>query len=298
MRAILIDWLIEISDEYKLKEVTLFTAIGLVDRSLALGKFLKRDAYLERGRNEVVVDRDSLQLLGCACMMIACKMMQGKSMSPQEFAYISGGTYEEEEVVEMELDVCSTLRFHLNIMTPYHFVDRLLRASHVSSDCPMDWYGMYGSNGNSGDGGMSVTTKADRLRSLVLYLLEIASLYFNYVPLKPSLVASAALYLARATLRIKDASTQSFTDSDDEDDGVSDDDDEDEDDMGYWGKTLQYYTGYDVDDLRELVLHLHKAQFQSEDSDQKSVYKKYGRKEHHEVANQTVLLVSDLGFPE
>ena len=59
MRAILVDWLVEVAEEYKLKQVTLFTSINYVDRCLALFQ----------------VTRHRLQLLGCACMLLASKML-------------------------------------------------------------------------------------------------------------------------------------------------------------------------------------------------------------------------------
>ncbi|KAL2520004.1 Cyclin-A1-1 [Forsythia ovata] len=55
MRAILIDWLVEVTEEYRLVPETLYLTVNYIDR------------YLSGN----VMDRQRLQLLGVACMMIA-----------------------------------------------------------------------------------------------------------------------------------------------------------------------------------------------------------------------------------
>ena len=55
MRAILIDWLVEVAEEYRLVPDTLYLTVNYIDRYLS-------------GNS---MDRQRLQLLGVACMMIA-----------------------------------------------------------------------------------------------------------------------------------------------------------------------------------------------------------------------------------
>jgi len=55
MRSILVDWLIEVSEEYKLNTETIFLAVNYIDRFLS---------YMS-------VQRARLQLVGTACMFIA-----------------------------------------------------------------------------------------------------------------------------------------------------------------------------------------------------------------------------------
>ena len=57
MRAILVDWLVEVAQEYKLHSETLFQAVGLVDRYLSV----------------TPVTRNHLQLVGVSCMLLASK---------------------------------------------------------------------------------------------------------------------------------------------------------------------------------------------------------------------------------
>ena len=55
MRSILIDWLFEVSTEFKLCSETVFLTVSLIDRFLSL----------------MHVTRSKLQLVGVACMLIA-----------------------------------------------------------------------------------------------------------------------------------------------------------------------------------------------------------------------------------
>jgi len=55
MRSILVDWLVEVADEYKLHRETLFLAVDFVDRFLSV----------------MAVQRQKLQLVGAAAMFIA-----------------------------------------------------------------------------------------------------------------------------------------------------------------------------------------------------------------------------------
>lgn len=55
MRAILVDWLVEVSEEYKLLSDTLYLTINYIDRFLSVN----------------ALNRQKLQLLGVSSMLIA-----------------------------------------------------------------------------------------------------------------------------------------------------------------------------------------------------------------------------------
>ena len=55
MRAVLVDWLVEVADEFKLQAETLYLAVSYVDRFLTVN----------------VVTRDKLQLLGVTALRVA-----------------------------------------------------------------------------------------------------------------------------------------------------------------------------------------------------------------------------------
>ncbi|RLN94701.1 hypothetical protein BBJ28_00007732 [Nothophytophthora sp. Chile5] len=72
MRTILIDWLVEVGEEYDLDSQTFHKAIK--------------------------INRKQFQLLGCACMMVAAKFEEVYGPNVEEFVYISDQTYTAEEV--------------------------------------------------------------------------------------------------------------------------------------------------------------------------------------------------------
>jgi len=55
MRAVLVDWLVEVAEEFKVHAETLHLAVSYVDRFLTMN----------------VVTRDKLQLLGVTAMLVA-----------------------------------------------------------------------------------------------------------------------------------------------------------------------------------------------------------------------------------
>jgi cyclin B len=57
MRALLVDWMVEVQENFELNHETLYLAVKIVD------------LYLSK----VIVNKESLQLLGCASLFIACK---------------------------------------------------------------------------------------------------------------------------------------------------------------------------------------------------------------------------------
>ncbi|MBA0595799.1 hypothetical protein Gorai_012654, partial [Gossypium raimondii] len=77
MRSILIDWLVEVAEEYRLVQDTLYLTVSYIDR------------YLSGN----TMNRQRLQLLGVACMMIASKYEEICAPQVEEFCYITDNTY-------------------------------------------------------------------------------------------------------------------------------------------------------------------------------------------------------------
>ncbi len=113
MRSILVDWLIEVAEEYNLSSQTLFLTINYIDRMLS----------------KVAVSRVKLQLIGVTCMLIACKYEEMYPPTVDDFVFISDSTYKREEVLEMEALLLTALHFNLTVTTPSEF---LIRYAHLS----------------------------------------------------------------------------------------------------------------------------------------------------------------------
>ncbi|KAI9127804.1 hypothetical protein K1719_000797 [Acacia pycnantha] len=113
MRAILIDWLIEVHYKFELMEETLYLALNLIDR------FLERQAVI----------RKKLQLVGVTAMLIACKYEEVSVPTVEDFILITDKAYKREEVLNMEKLMMNTLQFNLCVPTPYVFMRRFLKAA-------------------------------------------------------------------------------------------------------------------------------------------------------------------------
>ncbi|DBA05035.1 TPA: hypothetical protein N0F65_000723 [Lagenidium giganteum] len=108
MRTILVDWLVEVGEEYELDSQTFHKAVNLVDRCLMKFK----------------INRKQFQLLGCACMMIAAKFEEVYGPNVDEFVYISDQTYTAEEMLQMETKVLHALEYRVASTTCYCFMIR------------------------------------------------------------------------------------------------------------------------------------------------------------------------------
>ncbi|XP_064990865.1 cyclin-A2-1-like isoform X1 [Musa acuminata AAA Group] len=163
MRGILIDWLVEVSEEYKLVPDTLYLTVYMIDQ------FLSQN-YIERQR---------LQLLGITCMLIASKYEEICTPRVEQFCLITDNTYTkaEEQVLKMESQVLSYLGFQLSVPTTKTFLRRFLRAAHASNKAPTLTLGY-----------------------LANYLAELTLLEYSFIKFLPSVIAASAVFLARWTL--------------------------------------------------------------------------------------------------
>lgn len=113
MRAILIDWLIEVHYKFELMDETLFLTINLIDR------FLECETVL----------RKKLQLVGLTALLLACKYEEVSVPIVEDLVLISDKAYTREEVLDMERLMVNTLQFKLSVPTPYVFMKRFLKAA-------------------------------------------------------------------------------------------------------------------------------------------------------------------------
>jgi len=107
MRGILVDWLVEVKQEFNLREETLALNVALVDRYLSTTL-----VSLQRGR---------LQLLGLAALLIAAKFHEIYPPELADYAGIADNIYPREDIVAVESAVLNTLGFDVSILTLYDF---------------------------------------------------------------------------------------------------------------------------------------------------------------------------------
>jgi len=107
MRAILIDWLVEVHLKFKLVPETLFLTVNLIDR------YLEKNAIL----------RTKLQLVGVTAMQIASKYEEIYAPETRDFVYITDQAYNKEEILSMENEMLATFSFNITTPSSFRFLE-------------------------------------------------------------------------------------------------------------------------------------------------------------------------------
>ncbi|XP_062211788.1 cyclin-A3-1-like isoform X2 [Phragmites australis] len=162
MRAILVDWLVEVAEEYKLVSDTLYLTVSYIDR------FLSANA----------LNRQKLQLLGVSAMLIASKYEEISPPNVEDFCYITDNTYTKQEVVKMESDILNLLKFEMGNPTTKTFLRMFIRSAQEDNKKYLSL----------------------SLEFLGSYLSELSLLDYGLLRFLPSLVAASVVFVARLTL--------------------------------------------------------------------------------------------------
>ena len=113
MRAILVDWIIEVHLRFKMLPETLFLTVNLIDR------------YLEKRQ----IMRTRLQLLAVAALLIASKYEEIYVPEISDFVFITDKAYTKEEILEMESSILRTLEFNITVPSSYRFLQRFCKVA-------------------------------------------------------------------------------------------------------------------------------------------------------------------------
>ncbi|XP_060612134.2 G2/mitotic-specific cyclin-B3 [Anolis sagrei] len=221
MRAILVDWMVEVQENFELTHETLYLAIKLMDHYLV----------------KVPVMRDQLQLIGSTTILIASKFEERCPPCVDDFLYICDDAYKREELLTTEVSILQTLQFDINIPIAYRFLRRFAKCVHASMET----------------------------LTLARFLCELTLQDYNFVQERASCLAASCLLLA---LRMKK--------------------------LGGWSPTLEYYSGYKVEDLRLLVKRVNFMLTYSHDQRLKAVRSKYSHRVFFEVAKMAPMDMMEL----
>ncbi|XP_053699735.1 G1/S-specific cyclin-E2 [Synchiropus splendidus] len=103
MRAILLDWLLEVSEVYCLHRQTAYLAQDFFDRFM----MTQHD-----------VSKDLLQLIGITALFIAAKIEEIYPPKIFEFSYVTDGACDVWDIQQMELHIMKALNWNLSPETP------------------------------------------------------------------------------------------------------------------------------------------------------------------------------------
>ena len=113
MRAILVDWLVEVQESFELNHETLYTAVKILD------------LYMSK----VVVDKRDLQLVGATACLIACKIDERIPPCLDDFVYVCDDAYTRTQIKAKEREVLECVGFDVGYPLSYRFVRRYGRVS-------------------------------------------------------------------------------------------------------------------------------------------------------------------------
>ena len=106
MRRILVDWIIEVAEEYKLVPETLFLSVAYTDMCL----------------QQLPISRSKLQLLGITCVFIAAKYEEIYAPQIEELCFITDNSYDRSQIIEMERIILKCLDFSVTLTTTKTFL--------------------------------------------------------------------------------------------------------------------------------------------------------------------------------
>lgn len=112
MRAVLLDWLVQVHARFTLLPETLFLSVNYIDRFLSAK----------------VVSLAKLQLVGATALFLAAKYEEVNCPSILEIVYMVDNGYSVEEILKAERFMLSMLAFELGWPGPMSFLRRISKA--------------------------------------------------------------------------------------------------------------------------------------------------------------------------
>ncbi|XP_053731256.1 G2/mitotic-specific cyclin-B1-like [Synchiropus splendidus] len=118
MRAILIDWLVQVGMKFRLLQETMYMTVGLIDRFL----------------QEHPVPKKQLQLVGVTAMFLASKYEEMYPPEIGDFAYVTDRAYTTAQIRETEMSLLRVLKFQLGRPLPLQFLRRASKIYEVTAE--------------------------------------------------------------------------------------------------------------------------------------------------------------------
>ncbi|XP_057200630.1 G1/S-specific cyclin-E1 [Triplophysa rosa] len=119
MREILLDWLMEVCEVYKLHRETFHLGQDYFDR------------FMSTQEN---VLKMTLQLIGISCLFIAAKMEEIYPPKVHQFAYVTDGACLEDDILNMEIIIMKELNWSLSPLTPVAWLNIYMQMAYLKED--------------------------------------------------------------------------------------------------------------------------------------------------------------------
>lgn len=174
MRAMLIDWIVQVLDSSRLSRRTLFLAVNIIDRCLSC----------------MEVDRSTLQLLGGSAFLVAAKVEEIYPPEVATLVYLCDGAYTTDQFLDMECMILQKLDFCVDGPTVEHFLPQFIKVGLSGCMGPEDPILSHGL------ASFASLWHYPCRNEVAWYLAELALLDNHMSQYPPSQVSASVLYLA------------------------------------------------------------------------------------------------------
>jgi hypothetical protein len=143
MRSILIDWIIDVVNNFNYKDETLYNTIYIIDNYLS----------------KKIIERKNFQLLGITSLLIASKLNEIYTRKIEDYSFITNNSYSLDDIKHMEEDIAKTLNFNFLAPSCLSFYEIISKKFGISDDINKYNFGQF---------------------LMQTFLMDFHSLYFSY----------------------------------------------------------------------------------------------------------------------
>jgi len=143
MRSILIDWIIDVVNNFNYKDETIYTTIYIID------------SYLSKK----IIERKNFQLLGITSLLIASKFNEIYIRKIEDYSFITNYSYSLDDIKHMEEEIAKTLNFNFLVPSCLSFYEIIAKKFGISDDINKYNFGQF---------------------LMQTFLMDFHSLYFSY----------------------------------------------------------------------------------------------------------------------
>jgi len=175
-RSATVDWMCQVGEACKLGNLTIHTAIGFLDMFLDV----------------LPVDGSRLRLVGAATILIAAKIEEQEPNVPRvsTLSAYCGAASTPSFIPKVETLILNHLQWEMVILTPIHFLDYYLLVCLLPGELPANPHLQ------------SYTDTRSYLAKMAEFLVDLCEHHSLYREYLPSVVAAAAIGMARQMLKI------------------------------------------------------------------------------------------------
>ena len=124
-RCVVINWIAEAHRKFKLKHESLFLAVSIFDRFLAVRSVAKA----------------KLQLVGACSLFIAAKWEELHPPRVRDFVHLAGkDVFSAADLIKMEVTILNSIKFDIGVPTPFRFVQHLLLSESDATVVQLTWF--------------------------------------------------------------------------------------------------------------------------------------------------------------